>query len=364
MPFDIAILYVDGKSACVGGPMPNHRVIAAIILLVLVGPAVGLPALAQDPGRGTTLVCINEGGDLPYVVEWTPEQVADYEARTGRDVAEIAVHPATGDCTDVAGVVLGWGPGLPWRCRPDAEGRWSGPDWVYPWERVPNQVPPDPATGGCPRPWSPIDRKRDTPLEWAAATAVHMTELEVAGDYQRLYAWMHPDARAVIPQEAMEGWYRGVFAQRPPVWMTVDDVQLVEWTWEVTGKVYPSAAEVTFRQRFEDGAETEGITHLVRDNGVWRWFFGGSREFVEEQITRYGGTSSNVATSESQGSTGASAGAATSSNQTAIADNAASVAASTLSSYSVTDLGTGIRDWSNAHQINDQSEILRARGRP
>src|SRR5215204_469409 len=96
-----------------------------------------------------------------------------------------------------------------------------------------------------------------------------------------------PARRPVVLESAAVGWYREVFATRPPVWMTVDDVRLVEWTWEVTGKVYPSAAEVTFHQRFEDGAETEGVTHLVRDNGVWRWFFGRDRAFVDEQIARF-----------------------------------------------------------------------------
>ena len=76
--------------------------------------------------------------------------------------------------------------------------------------------------------------------------------------------------------------------------MTVDDVRLVEWTWDVTGKVYPSAAEVSFRQRFEDGEETEGAIRLVRDHGVWRWFFGRDRTFVEEQIGRFGSASSGA----------------------------------------------------------------------
>jgi hypothetical protein len=116
-----------------------------------------------------------------------------------------------------------------------------------------------------------------------------MTELEVAGDYSRLYAWMHPDSKAVVPQAAMEGWYREVFASRPPVGMTVDEVRIGEWTWDVTGKVYPSTAEVTYRQRFADGQEVQGVTHLVRDHGVWRWFFGSDRAFVEEQIARFAG---------------------------------------------------------------------------
>jgi hypothetical protein len=159
---------------------------------------------------------------------------------------------------------------------------------VYPWNRLGAMVPPDPATARCPQSMPPYSGEGRTELERAAVTAVHLTELEVAGDYSRLYAWMHPDSQAVVPQAAMEGWYREIFAQRPPIWMTVDDVRLVEWTWEVTGKVYPSAAEVAFRQRFANGEEVEGVTHLVRDHGVWRWFFGTDRHFVNEQITLFG----------------------------------------------------------------------------
>jgi hypothetical protein len=182
---------------------------------------------------------------------------------------------------------MGWNDQYSWLCSQGVEGRWWGPTWVLTHYRHGEPVPPDPSTGNCPTPWDPRSEPVDSEAEKAAATAVHMAELEVAADYDRLYAWMHPDSTAIVPQSAMEGWYREDFSVSPPVWMTVDDVQIAEWTWEVTGKVYPSAAEVKFRQQFADGSETEGVTHLVRDNGVWRWFFGGSREFVEEQIVRF-----------------------------------------------------------------------------
>jgi hypothetical protein len=151
-----------------------------------------------------------------------------------------------------------------------------------------NEVSPDPSSGQCPQPvGSTFFRAGHTEVGYAAAIAVHLAELEVAGDYERLYAWMHPDSRAIVPEAAMAGWYRDVFAQRPPVRMSVDDVQLVEWTWDVTSKVYPSAAEITYRQRFADGTEEQGVVRLVRDHGVWRWFFGRDRRFVDEQIARY-----------------------------------------------------------------------------
>ncbi|MDQ2655393.1 MAG: hypothetical protein M3Z20_20375 [Chloroflexota bacterium] len=220
--------------------------------------------------RGSTLVCAGMGGDGLSLVEWTAADLAEYENRIGQPPA--LAHAQTGTCSDPAGLMVsaGWVAGTRWLCSRDADGRWSA-GWVWEIYQTGNEASPDPVTGRCPQP------KRTSYLNetgYAAATAVHLTELEVAGEYDRLYAWMHPDARARTSQVAMTQWYREEFSERPPVWMTVDDVQLVEWTWNVTGKVYPSTAEVAYRQRFADGTTSEGTVHLVRDGGVWRWFFG------------------------------------------------------------------------------------------
>ena len=242
---------------------------------------------------------------------------------------------------------IGWVPGTKWLCGQDAEGRWWGPNWVWEVYQSGDEVPPEPETGRCPQPWSyPQLIAIRTETEYAATTAVHMTELEVAGDYDRLYAWMHPDAKAIVSQAAMEGWYREVFAPRPPVWMTVDDVRLVEWTWGVTDKIYPSAAEVTYRQRFADGQETEGVTHLVRDHGVWRWFFGHNRAFVEEQIARASGQQPDVAL-------GTSPTIATMPSPSAT-ENAA---------YTILDLGAGDGNWGTADHINERGQVLWMWGR-
>jgi probable HAF family extracellular repeat protein len=273
--------------------MRSHMVTAVIVLLVLFGSTARVSALAQVPGRGTTLVCIHTPGGSLAVEEWTPDQVADYEDRFGRDVAEIAVNPVTGECANPAGLVGGWSPGTSWLCTPQTAGTWSGPDWVQAQLQHPDQVPPDPAIGRCPDPVRP-EEAEPAELEQAAAITVHLTELAVTGQYDRLYAWMHPDAQAIVPREVVAGWYREVFgwypemiAIRAPTSMTVDAVQLEEWTWGVTGRVYPSAAAVSVRQRFADGVETDGVVWLVRDHGVWRWFFGRDRTFVDEQIARF-----------------------------------------------------------------------------
>ena len=185
--------------------MSRAVITAAIVSVVLLAPTGTVSAVTQDAERGTTLVCVNEGGDAMYVDEWTAEKVAEDEARTGRDMAgEFAVDPATGDCTDFAGLVRGWFVGTSWLCTRDAAGHWRGPSWIWSMYRPDSAVPPEPATGRCPQRRNPYPYGEErTELQRAAATAVHLTELEVAGDYDRLYAWMHPDAQAVVPQEVM-----------------------------------------------------------------------------------------------------------------------------------------------------------------
>jgi hypothetical protein len=267
----------------------HPRILAPLALIIAFLLSVSLQTtLAQESDRGTTLVCAGSGGDGWTLEEWTATELSNYE--TGLGQLPALAHPTTGTCRDPAGLMVsaGWVPGTKWLCSRDAEGRWMSPGWVIEIYQVGDPVAPDPSTGRCPQPWSyPQLSAIRTETEYAAATAVHLTELEVSGNYERLYAWMHPDSQGVVPQEVMAGWYREEFAIRPPVWMTVDDVRLVEWTWDVTGKVYPTAAEVSYRQRFEDGEEVEGVVRLVRDNGAWRWFFGRDQDFIEELILRY-----------------------------------------------------------------------------
>jgi hypothetical protein len=265
----------------------QRTLIAGILLAAALGAGPNVAAQTPVAGEGVGLVCVGMGGDGLTLVEWTAAEIADYAARIGSEPPR--VHPETGECRDPAGlgVGAGWTPDWSWLCSQRADGRWAGPYWIVGIYERGTEVPPSPVTGDCPEPLA-YPRAGWTEAERAAATAVHLTELEVAGDYDRLYAWMHPDAQALVPRAAMEGWYQEVFATRPPVSVAVDRVRIVEWTWGVTGTRYPAAAEVTLRVRYADGEEAEETTRLVRDGGVWRWFFGRDRAFIKEQIVRYG----------------------------------------------------------------------------
>ncbi len=247
------------------------------------------PAAPATPAAVPTVaVCVSlgTGGDELALVEWTAEEIAAHEARAG---AVSRPHPATGTCTDPAGlpVLREFLGGFSWVCLRTFDGRWYGPAWTAETYLPVDAVPPDPAIGGCPQ---PRDESIPSPpdAEQAAATAVYLSRLEVAGDLETLYAWLHPDAQAVVPEAAVAGWYREEWLPRGPEAIGVTGVDIGQWTWPVTGMTYPRTAEIAFEQAFADGSVVSDVLRLVQDDqGVWRWFFGRDAGFVEEQIDRF-----------------------------------------------------------------------------
>lgn len=125
------------------------------------------------------------------------------------------------------------------------------------------------------------------PASRASAAAVEISQFEAQGNVDQLYARMHLDAKVLIPKEAVAGWYQADFFPRGPGVITVTGVQIISWTWDVTGITYPTTAEVSFTQPFANGETVSEVVRLVEDNGVWYWFFGRNRDFVNQQITTY-----------------------------------------------------------------------------
>lgn len=115
--------------------------------------------------------------------------------------------------------------------------------------------------------------------------------LESIGDYNTEYDFIHPDARAIVPRAAVVGWFLDNYWPRQPSPAVITGVRFIAWTWEVTGVTYPNTAEVSFSQTFWDGGRntvSHDVVRLVQDrNGVWRWFFGRSYEFVQQVIREY-----------------------------------------------------------------------------
>jgi uncharacterized membrane protein len=136
-----------------------------------------------------------------------------------------------------------------------------------------------------------------SPEDAAAQRAVEISELEAARDFDELYDLLHPDAQAFIPREVVVGWYADFLDDTAVEPLTVAGVEIIAWSWPVTGVTYPETAEVSYVQPFiQNGVRTEQAetVRLVDpgDGGGYRWFFGRSREFVDEQIARFAGQSS------------------------------------------------------------------------
>jgi hypothetical protein len=80
--------------------------------------------------------------------------------------------------------------------------------------------------------------------------AYFLSELEAQNSFNALYDLIHPDAHAVIPRNAVVGWYIDNFAPRGASAATITGVRFISWTWAVTGVTYPVTAEVSFTQEF------------------------------------------------------------------------------------------------------------------
>lgn len=120
------------------------------------------------------------------------------------------------------------------------------------------------------------------------AMADALSSMEAEGRYAALHDLMHPDAQAVIPSDAVLGWYENEFVHLGETPARAVKVRFISWTWAVTGETYPDTAEVAMRQQLADGTVVRDEVRLVKDrDGNWGWFFGRDRTFVDEQIARY-----------------------------------------------------------------------------
>ncbi len=189
-----------------------------------------------------------------------------------------------------------------------AEGRWG---WTFDNGRIltlpPDAVDPTASNGGSPGGEESTDASSSntitstanqsssndaSSLENDAITkAVAISDQEFAGDFSAMYQSMHPDARAIIPEQVVVGWFTDYYAGIDASDMTVTGVELIPWTWGVTGETYPQTAEIAFTYTLTQNGASSTVAEVVRlvqdDSGEWCWFFGRTRDFVDEQIAIY-----------------------------------------------------------------------------
>ena len=125
----------------------------------------------------------------------------------------------------------------------------------------------------------------------ARATAEELFELAAQSNFNALFDRIHPDAHAVIPRVAAIRAFEEIYATTQAGLATITGVAIGEWTWQVTGKTYPDAAQVRFAQPYVDQQGREQVSesemYLVPYEGEWRWFFGSDRAYIAEIIGRF-----------------------------------------------------------------------------
>ena len=121
--------------------------------------------------------------------------------------------------------------------------------------------------GAAQEPQDDVNRDRAN----AAATATEILRLAGERKFNTMYDSMHPDAMAVVPRAAAVGTFTDVYADAQAGQAQITGVEMVPWTWEVTGTKYPYAARVSFVQPFvdENNQQTwlEDDMYLVESGG-------------------------------------------------------------------------------------------------
>jgi hypothetical protein len=138
--------------------------------------------------------------------------------------------------------------------------------------------------------------RTDHEAEVQAATIAAQTigRLEGWHAYPALYALLHPDAQAEVSFAAVACWYAGEYGlSSGPGFKTVFSTEVTsltfgDWRWTVNGRTYHAAAAVAYRQSvgsITKPAPVEGVEHLVKAEGQYRWFFGTDRAALAAQET-------------------------------------------------------------------------------
>jgi predicted metalloprotease len=116
-----------------------------------------------------------------------------------------------------------------------------------------------------------------------------LARAEQRQDYNMLYDLMLPDARRLVPRQAMLNWYESEEALVPTEDPVVSSVTFGEYEYPLTGEVYDNVATVTYTQQGELGGvaqEEELVLHLWHDGQTWRWFFDGTERQVDRIARR------------------------------------------------------------------------------
>ena len=118
-------------------------------------------------------------------------------------------------------------------------------------------------------------------------TVREISRLDQERNGHELYDWLSLASRELIAREAFVAWVETEDRFRPVADPQILDVTMEEWTWPLTGGVYPQIARVELAvQGVQDGVAVSTLRtwHFQFDPDAhrWRWLFPVDRDLLHE----------------------------------------------------------------------------------
>jgi predicted metalloprotease len=126
---------------------------------------------------------------------------------------------------------------------------------------------------------------QETDIQVITRVVQDLSRAEGRQDFNYLYDLMVPDARRLLPRQAMVNWYTSESTFVPTEDPAIVDVTFAEYDDPVTGESYENVATVTYTQVGEVAGVEEVrdvVVRLWHDGQTWRWFFGQDDVSVDE----------------------------------------------------------------------------------
>lgn len=133
---------------------------------------------------------------------------------------------------------------------------------------------------------APAMAQTDVDVEQAVTRSIiDLMRAEGEQDYDRVYDFMAPESRNLIPRQAFINSRLDGDTLIPTSAPEIQSITIGDWEYEVTGGDYTNVATVIFTVEGEvDGSsELRQIEiNLMNDGLVWRWFYPGDENEIDE----------------------------------------------------------------------------------
>lgn len=128
----------------------------------------------------------------------------------------------------------------------------------------------------------PLAAQSGDPAAGVERMVIDLVRAEQNGDLDRLYDYMAPESRNMVPRQAFMTWWQDRDASLPTGAPTIESVDVRDGVYALTGTEYDDMARVEFTVPVEGSDEPEFRELTLANDGVtWRWFLEASERETE-----------------------------------------------------------------------------------